>query len=59
MNTLFSETVCECACLLEHAWTVAHHINFSIKTNMKQKIKHVQEILKSGNAFAPFYITIQ
>jgi hypothetical protein len=36
-----------------HAWgvTVANYNNFSVKTNMKL------EILTSGNAFAPFYIT--
>jgi hypothetical protein len=60
MDTFFPETVsvCECGRLLVCACTFAHY-NFSIKTNVKQKIKHAQEILTSGNAFAPFYITVQ
>jgi hypothetical protein len=35
-----------------------HYNNFLVKTNMKQEIKHTQEILISGNAFASFHITV-
>jgi hypothetical protein len=61
MDTFFSEriSVCECGCFLVHVWgvTADHDNNFWVKTNTKQEIKHTQEILTSGNAFAPFYIT--